>query len=240
MVGGSGAAPWRTHRATEVVADLVLVLSILPVVLLYQDGIADIFTDNLAGASVWERLFAGTFAALAFAVCYFAPRLVVVIDRIRERARGSPWRSRRRRSSSPARRARTRLRRMGISDVIAKAADRIGAHEITTTPSERAVRVEHDGTVLAESTRAVELHESRYPTRFYIPREDVRMDLLERSETTTHCPFKGDATYYSGPGAQDAFWCYEQPRDDARPVGGMLCPWPGRVTVLVDGEPLAK
>jgi uncharacterized protein (DUF427 family) len=109
------------------------------------------------------------------------------------------------------------------------------AHRITTRPSLRHVRVEHDGRVLAESDRAMELDETGLPTRFYIPREDVRMELLEPSETTSHCPFKGDATYFSGPGAKDAFWVYEDPsEEDALPIAGLLAPWPGRVDVLVD------
>ena len=71
----------------------------------------------------------------------------------------------------------------------------------------------------------------------YLPREDLRMDLLTSSETTSHCPFKGDATYFSAPGADDAFWVYEEPSEtDALPIGGMLAPWPGRVEVRVDGE----
>ncbi len=126
-----------------------------------------------------------------------------------------------------------------MPDLIAKAADKVGAHKITTRPSERHVRVEHEGTVLAESSRAYELEETRLPTRYYLPREDVRTDLLEASDTTTHCPFKGDATYLSAPGVPDAFWVYEEPdKEDAKPIRRMLAPYPGRVTILVDGEPI--
>lgn len=126
-----------------------------------------------------------------------------------------------------------------MKDTIARAARAAGAHRISTSPSGRHVRVEHDGVVLAESRRAVELHETGLPTRYYLPREDVRTDLLEPSATTSHCPFKGDATYFSAPGAPDAFWVYEAPdQPDAEPVKGLLAPWPGRVDVLVDGEPV--
>jgi len=112
----------------------------------------------------------------------------------------------------------------------------MSAHRISTNPSESHVRVEANGQVLAESDRAIELHETGLPTRYYLPRDDVRMDLLEPSETTSHCPFKGDATYFSAPGAQDAFWVYEAPSEaDALPIARMLAPWPGRVDVLVDG-----
>ena len=110
------------------------------------------------------------------------------------------------------------------------------AHKITTRPSLRHVRVlAGDGTVLAETDKAVELDETGLPTRFYIPREDVRTELLTPSETTSHCPFKGDATYFSAPGAPDAFWVYEHPSEEAaEPVAGLLAPWPGRVEVRVE------
>jgi uncharacterized protein (DUF427 family) len=124
---------------------------------------------------------------------------------------------------------------MPVSDSLKKAAHAAGAHRITTRPSRRHVRVEHDGQLLAESSRAVELDETGLPTRFYLPREDVRMDLLTPTDTTSHCPFKGDATYFSAPGAADAFWVYEAPsEDDAKPIAGLLAPWPGRVEVIVD------
>jgi uncharacterized protein (DUF427 family) len=127
---------------------------------------------------------------------------------------------------------------MDPPDTLKKAAHAVGAHRITTRPSARHVRVESDGQVLAESDRAMELDETGLPTRFYVPREDVRTDVLTPSETTSHCPFKGDATYLSGPGVADAFWVYEAPSEaDAAPIAGLLAPWPGRVDVLVDGEP---
>jgi uncharacterized protein (DUF427 family) len=125
---------------------------------------------------------------------------------------------------------------MHTSDAIKKAAHAVGAHRISTAPCSRHVRVELDGRLLAESDRAVALDETGLPTRFYLPRDDVRMDLLDPSETTSHCPFKGDATYFSASGAKDAFWVYEEPSEpDAVPIAGMLAPWPGRVQVLVDG-----
>ena len=130
------------------------------------------------------------------------------------------------------------LRGMPLTDPIKKAAHAAGAHKISTHPFTGTVRVEKDGEVLAESTRAVALEETGLPTRYYLPREDVRTDLLTASETTSHCPFKGDATYFSAAGAKDAFWVYEDPSEpDALPIARMLAPWPGRVDVRVDGEP---
>jgi uncharacterized protein (DUF427 family) len=126
---------------------------------------------------------------------------------------------------------------MPASDTLKKAAHAVGAHRITTRPFSGRVRVERDGTVLAESDRAVALDETGLPTRYYLPREDVRMDLLTPSETTSHCPFKGDATYFSADGAKDAFWVYESPsEEDALPIARMLAPWPGRVDVTVDAS----
>jgi uncharacterized protein (DUF427 family) len=124
---------------------------------------------------------------------------------------------------------------MTLSDTAKQAAHAIGVHRITTRPSDRRIRVELDGRTLAESSRAVELDETGLPTRYYLPREDVRTDLLTPSATTSHCPFKGDATYFSAPGADDAFWVYEAPsEEDARPIAGLLAPWPGRVDVIVE------
>ena len=122
---------------------------------------------------------------------------------------------------------------MPLTDPIKKAAHAVGAHRITTHPFEGRVLVHgKDGEVLAESSRAVALEETGLPTRYYLPREDVRTDLLTASETTSHCPFKGDATYFSVPGAKDAFWVYEEPsEEDALPIARMLAPWPGRVEV---------
>src|SRR4051812_32443441 len=128
---------------------------------------------------------------------------------------------------------------MSASDMIKKTAHAAGMHRISTHPSEQHVRVEVGGEVIAESDRAMALDETGLPTRFYLPREDVRINLLEASATTSHCPFKGDATYLSAPGVKDAFWVYEAPsEEDAKPIAGMLAPWPGRVDVIVDGQPL--
>ena len=128
---------------------------------------------------------------------------------------------------------------MAVSNTLKSAAHAVGAHRITTRPFTGQVRVERDGRLLAASDRAMALDETGLPTRYYLPRDNVRMDLLAPSDTTSHCPFKGDASYYSAAGAKDAFWVYESPsEDDALPIAGMLAPWPGRVDVIVDGKPI--
>ena len=128
---------------------------------------------------------------------------------------------------------------MAGSDTLKKAAHAVGAHRISTRPFTGHVQVERDGSVLAASDRAIALEETGLPTRYYLPRDDVRTDLLTPTETTSHCPFKGDATYFSAAGAKDAFWVYESPsEEDALPIAQMLAPWPGRVDVIVDGKPV--
>jgi uncharacterized protein (DUF427 family) len=123
---------------------------------------------------------------------------------------------------------------MRVPDVVKRLAHATGAHRITTRASARHVEVACGDVVLARSDRAIELEETGAPTRFYLPREDVRTDLLAASDTTTHCPFKGDAAWFSAPGCSDAFWVYDNPSEDAAlPIAGRLAPHPGRVAVRV-------
>ena len=93
---------------------------------------------------------------------------------------------------------------------------------ITLHPHSRRVRVVIYGTELADTTRAIELRERGYPLRQYLPRDDVRMDLLTSSDTVTHCPFKGDATYYSFGEHKDVAWSYEQPPENIEDIAGCL------------------
>lgn len=93
---------------------------------------------------------------------------------------------------------------------------------ITLHPHSRRVRVVIDGTVLADTTRALELRERGYPPRQYLPRDDVRMDLLTPSDTVTHCPFKGDASYFSFGEHQDVAWSYESPNGGMEAIEGRV------------------
>ena len=96
-------------------------------------------------------------------------------------------------------------------------------HTITVEHSDRHVRVVHDGHVLAETDRALVLRETGCPARYYIPAEDVRLDLLTPSETHTYCPFKGTASYWSLPGAADLVWAYPDPKPDVAPIRNHFC-----------------
>ncbi|TRV78483.1 DUF427 domain-containing protein [Streptomyces sp. 130] len=99
----------------------------------------------------------------------------------------------------------------------------IRGHRITVEPGAEHVRVVHDGLLLAESRRPLVLRETGCPVRYYLPPEDVRTELLTPSDTRTHCPFKGDASYWSLPGAADLAWVYEEPKAGVEAVRDHFC-----------------
>jgi uncharacterized protein (DUF427 family) len=100
--------------------------------------------------------------------------------------------------------------------------------------STRHVRVEVGGVTVAESSRPRVLLETLLPPRWYLPRGDVRMDLLAPSETRTVCAYKGVASYLSAEGAPDVAWFYPEPLHEAVPVENLICFW-RPATVDVDG-----
>ncbi|WP_370326511.1 DUF427 domain-containing protein [Euzebya sp.] len=113
-------------------------------------------------------------------------------------------------------------------------------HRVDARRSSRHVVVRHGDVVLAESTRPVVVSETGLPNRFYLPAGDVRTDLLTSSTTRTHCPYKGDASYWSlrdGSG-HDIAWSYETPFAEALPAAGHLCLLGDGVTTEVDGVEL--
>jgi uncharacterized protein (DUF427 family) len=113
-------------------------------------------------------------------------------------------------------------------------------HTITITPAELHVEVTLDGEKLAESDRPVLLDETGLPTRYYLPREDVRTDLLRRTDHATTCPFKGQASYWSaqvgGETHENIVWSYETPIPGAAGIAGLMCFYPERVELTVGGE----
>ncbi|MDA9435022.1 DUF427 domain-containing protein [Bradyrhizobium sp. CCBAU 51627] len=108
-------------------------------------------------------------------------------------------------------------------------------HPITITQNPRRVRVLAGDIVIAESTRALTLKEAKYPAVQYLPREDANMALLERTERTTHCPYKGDASYYSikadGKTLDNAIWTYETPFPAMTEIAGHLAFYPDKVKI---------
>jgi uncharacterized protein (DUF427 family) len=115
------------------------------------------------------------------------------------------------------------------------------AHEITITPAGRHLEVTLDGEKLAATDRAMVLDESGLRPRYYFPREDVRMDLLQPTSSHTTCPFKGEASYWSVTAGdtvhEDLVWSYETPIPQAEGVAGLLCFYDEKVELTVDGEP---
>jgi uncharacterized protein (DUF427 family) len=113
-------------------------------------------------------------------------------------------------------------------------------HRITTTPTDLHVEISIDGEKVAESRRPVLLEETGLPTRYYLPREDVRTELLRPTSTETTCPFKGQASYWSvevgGKVHDDLVWSYESPIPQAEGVAGLLCFFNERVDLTLQGE----
>jgi uncharacterized protein (DUF427 family) len=110
-------------------------------------------------------------------------------------------------------------------------------HRVDVRRTSRSVRVtSKDGQLLAETDRALLLSETGLPNRFYLPVDDVRTDLLTASDTHTHCPYKGDASYRSLGGAEpvaDVVWEYPEPFAEAAQVRGHLSFYPEKVVIDV-------
>ncbi|HWA44844.1 MAG TPA: DUF427 domain-containing protein [Hypericibacter adhaerens] len=108
-------------------------------------------------------------------------------------------------------------------------------HPITIEPNPRPVRVTWNGQVIAETKRALTLQEAAYDPVQYIPRADVKMALLARTDHHSYCPYKGDASYYSieagGRRAENAVWSYEAPYDAMASIKGHLAFYPDRVSI---------
>jgi uncharacterized protein (DUF427 family) len=107
--------------------------------------------------------------------------------------------------------------------------------------SSRHVEVRLHGETIADTTRPVLLFETSLPTRYYIPKFDVRLDLLRPSAHTTACPYKGTANYFSVsvPGTEvveNVAWVYRTPIPQVPTIENHLCFFNERVDLLVDGE----
>ena len=115
----------------------------------------------------------------------------------------------------------------------------VSDERITLGPADATVQVRIAGEVVAESDRATLLLERGCPPRWYLPPDDVRLDLLHRSSTTTVCPFKGEATYWSyepaGPAGHDVAWSYEDPVTPMAAIRGLICFWTERTDTTVGG-----
>lgn len=95
-------------------------------------------------------------------------------------------------------------------------------HRTDVRRSSRPVRVTANGELIAQSERALVLSETGLPNRWYLPPDDVQAEL-EPTETTSHCPYKGDARYWSVAGVEDGAFGYDAPYDSVRPIAGHVC-----------------
>ncbi len=106
------------------------------------------------------------------------------------------------------------------------------AHAIEIGPFGGRVRVRVGGEMVADSGRAQLLEEGSLPPVFYVPRGDVHMERLTPSPTTSHCPFKGDAVYFSVTGGPaDVAWSYETPLPAAAAIAGHLAFYPDKAEI---------
>lgn len=111
-------------------------------------------------------------------------------------------------------------------------------HPITIEPTKGRVQVRIDGEVVADSTAALGLQEATLPLVQYIPLGDVVQDRLTRTDTTSYCPFKGEASYYSvttsaGRTVQDAIWTYEQPYPAVAAIAGYVAFYPNKADITL-------
>jgi uncharacterized protein (DUF427 family) len=111
-------------------------------------------------------------------------------------------------------------------------------HPITIEPTKGRVQVRVNGELVADTSAALQLQEATLPLVQYIPLDDVVQDRLARTDTTTHCPFKGEASYYSvttaaGDTVDDAIWTYEQPYPAVAAIAGHVAFYPNKAEISV-------
>ncbi|WP_441277876.1 DUF427 domain-containing protein [Tardiphaga sp. 172_B4_N1_3] len=108
-------------------------------------------------------------------------------------------------------------------------------HPITIAPAGKHIRVSAGGVVIADTTNALSLKEASYPAVLYIPRADANMDAVARTDRVTHCPYKGDANYYSIKTSEkvldNAIWTYETPFPAMAEIKDYLAFYPDKVKI---------
>ena len=113
-------------------------------------------------------------------------------------------------------------------------------HRVDAVPSDRHVVVQIAGEVVADSRRPHAVFETNLPTRWYLPMQDVRQELLEPSEKVTACPYKGTARYWSvragGEWHDDIIWSYPEPIPEQPRIAGLVAFFDERVDLTLDGE----
>lgn len=109
-------------------------------------------------------------------------------------------------------------------------------HPITIARNDKRVRVTFAGKTIADTTHALTLKEASYPPVLYIPRADADMSLLTPTAHASHCPYKGDASYFTisanGRASENAVWSYAEPFPAMREIAGYLAFYPNRVDAI--------
>jgi len=114
-------------------------------------------------------------------------------------------------------------------------------HRVDACRSRRHVRVVVGGQTVAESDRPVLVFETGLPVRYYLPKQDVRLDLLSPTDTVTRCPYKGEARYWSVGEVEDAGWSYTYPLPAVASIAAHVCFFQERVDeIWVDGEQVER
>ncbi|MDR3376707.1 MAG: DUF427 domain-containing protein [Ancalomicrobiaceae bacterium] len=123
---------------------------------------------------------------------------------------------------------------MAVRPMLTPSAD----HPITIAPNPGRVVVRLGNTVIADTRSALTLREAAYPAVQYIPRQDVDMALLARSDHASYCPYKGDASYFDltplGARGANAVWTYETPYAAVAAIAGHVAFYPDRVEIVDD------
>jgi uncharacterized protein (DUF427 family) len=114
-------------------------------------------------------------------------------------------------------------------------------HPITINPTDARVVVRVNGEVVADTNKALQLQESTYPAVQYVPFKDVVHDRLTRTDTSTYCPFKGEAAYYSvttaaGDTVEDVIWFYEQPYPAVAAIADHVAFYPDKAEITVERD----
>ena len=108
-------------------------------------------------------------------------------------------------------------------------------HPITVETSRRRVRAKFEGHVIADTDNALILREASYPPVYYFPKDHIEMGFFGRTDHSTHCPYKGDASYWTltmdGDVAENVAWSYEEPFPSVEGIRGRLAFYPNKVEV---------
>ena len=112
-------------------------------------------------------------------------------------------------------------------------------HRVGTEPAGVRVQVTFNGELIADSNNAIKLEETGHDAVYYLPRSDVKMERLTRTDHRTRCPFKGEASYFTlsnGRSSENAVWSYEEPYDEVSVIKDLLAFYPSRVDSITVQE----